>query len=63
MPDICMCRGVNCPLKEDCYRYTREPNPYRQAYFDVIPAKIEVSVSSQRIFADCEYFLSNRENK
>jgi hypothetical protein len=33
MPDITMCEGKDCPLKEDCYRYTAIPNEYRQSYF------------------------------
>jgi hypothetical protein len=33
MPDITMCEGKDCPLKEDCYRYTAKPNEYRQSYF------------------------------
>ena len=32
-----MCNGENCPLKENCYRYTAEPNPYRQSYFKTPP--------------------------
>lgn len=26
---ICMCTG-NCPIREYCYRYMKEPNPYGQ---------------------------------
>ena len=33
MPDITMCEGKDCPLKETCYRYTATPNEYRQSYF------------------------------
>ena len=33
MPDITMCKGENCPMKENCYRYTAEPNEYHQSYF------------------------------
>lgn len=32
MPDISMCKNSKCPLREDCYRFTAEPNPWRQAY-------------------------------
>jgi len=34
MPDISMCNNQECPLKEKCYRYKAEPNPYRQSYGD-----------------------------
>lgn len=32
MPDISMCENKDCPLRNDCYRFIAEPNPYRQAY-------------------------------
>lgn len=33
MPDISMCKGKHCPLKESCHRYTAKPNEFRQSYF------------------------------
>ena len=33
MPDITMCEGKDCPLKETCYRYTAKPSEFRQSYF------------------------------
>jgi hypothetical protein len=36
MPDISMCKGEDCPLKETCYRYTAESSDY-QAYFTEVP--------------------------
>ena len=33
MPDITMCKGKDCPLKETCYRYTAEADMYYQSYF------------------------------
>lgn len=32
MTDISMCLGVDCPIKEKCYRFKAVPNPYRQTY-------------------------------
>ncbi len=32
MPDISMCVGNDCPLKETCYRYKAKPCEY-QTYF------------------------------
>jgi hypothetical protein len=29
MPDITMCKNNNCPMKNDCYRYTAIPNAYQ----------------------------------
>ena len=31
MPDISMCNGGECPLKETCYRFKATPNTH-QAY-------------------------------
>ena len=38
MPDITMCKGTNCPLKEKCYRFTAKADEY-QSYFNEIPLK------------------------
>jgi hypothetical protein len=37
MPDISMCKNVNCPLKENCVRFLADPNPHWQAYGDFQP--------------------------
>ena len=42
MPDITMCKGDGCPVKETCYRYTAKPNEYRQSYFVEVPYKDDV---------------------
>lgn len=39
MPDITMCEGTGCPVKESCYRFTAEPNEFRQSYFATPPFK------------------------
>lgn len=36
MPDISMCWGKDCPLKEECYRYLAKPSE-RQAYLCTPP--------------------------
>lgn len=33
MADITMCFGKHCALRETCYRYKANRNPYRQSYF------------------------------
>jgi hypothetical protein len=33
MPDISMCQGKDCPLKETCYRFKAKPNELYQSYF------------------------------
>jgi hypothetical protein len=51
--------GTQCPMRDDCYRYTREPNPFRQSYFLVAP--LIASEGEQRIFYVCEDFTTNKE--
>ena len=50
MPDISMCEGGMCPIKETCYRFTADPSEYMQSYFGNPPFK-EVDGSSE-----CEYY-------
>ena len=33
MPDITMCSGKNCEIKNECYRYRAIPNEFRQSWF------------------------------
>ena len=37
MPDITMCTGENCNVKEQCHRFTATPTPGWQAYFIAHP--------------------------
>lgn len=32
MPDIAMCTGDGCPMKETCYRFKAEPDPLWQSW-------------------------------
>jgi len=34
MPDITMCSGKDCPLKETCYRYKAEPSDYQSYWLE-----------------------------
>ena len=43
MADIKKCKGTNCPIKQNCYRYTAKEDEFYQAYFDVPPIKNDVS--------------------
>ena len=52
MADICMCKGTNCPVKENCYRFTAKADEY-QSYFVDAPIKD----------GKCEYYWGeNAEN-
>lgn len=46
MPDITMCTGEKCPLKQICYRYTAKPSRF-QSYF------VESPVDDD---GECKYF-------
>lgn len=37
MPDITMCSNVNCPVREQCYRYRAKPDEHWQSYSDFEP--------------------------
>ena len=50
MPDITMCQGGKCTIKEECYRYKAKPSEYRQSYFAEPPFKKKMDGTS------CEYF-------
>ena len=51
MPDISMCKGEDCLLKNECYRYTATPSEY-QSYF-VDPPYIE---------DECEFFWGKQSS-
>jgi hypothetical protein len=51
MPDISMCSGEKCPLKENCYRFLAIPNEFRQSYFMNPPYNHQTN--------ECEYFWDN----
>jgi hypothetical protein len=47
MPDITMCRGNGCEIKDNCYRHKAEPSEFRQSWFMEPPFDTE---------SECEYF-------
>ncbi len=54
MPDITMCSGENCPLKEKCYRYKATPW-CGQSYFVEIPYNHNEN--------SCEYFWGKKRKE
>lgn len=50
MPDISKCNGIDCPLKNNCYRYIAIASEY-QAYFMHPPYDEEKN--------ECKYFWDN----
>lgn len=55
MPDISMCEGQGCPLKDTCYRHTATPSSYLQAYFCDPPYDKEEKT--------CTFYWDNTEYK
>lgn len=51
MPDITMCEGTNCIVKEKCKRFYSTPSDYTQSYFVQIPFIIKNDIFS------CEFYL------
>jgi hypothetical protein len=39
MPDIAMCDGKDCPMKDQCYRFRAIPHEIRQYYFALAPIR------------------------
>lgn len=54
MPDITMCKGDYCPIKENCYRFMAKPDAY-QSYFQDLPYYID-----EKNIPKCEYFVELR---
>ena len=54
MPDITMCKGEGCGIKEDCYRHTAKANEHWQTYFTESPCSQKMGGTA------CEYFTPNR---
>lgn len=54
MPDICMCKGKNCPIKDKCYRHTASP-AFWQSWF--------VGSHYNKKAGECQYFIERRNNK
>ncbi len=58
MPDITLCRGDNCQMKNTCHRYLAKPFEFRQSYFMKPPIEI---VEGE---AKCKYYWEvNKKEK
>ena len=58
MPDITMCEGTDCPLRDNCYRYTATPTPERQSYFVAVPYSLHrdecLDYHPRRVTINCQ---------
>jgi len=57
MPNTVLCKGLECPLKEYCYRFTSEPSVYQQSYFVTPPFYEEDDGKT----LGCKKFLGNKK--
>jgi hypothetical protein len=55
MPDISMCPGGACKLKEICYRFKATPSKYMQSYFMEPPFTVTERMSGQS--TECQHFI------
>lgn len=56
MADITKCKGNECPLKNECYRFKANANDPWQSYFTTIPY-VEVPNAKEPY---CQYFWKMR---
>ena len=60
MPDIVKCQNSDCPLKEQCYRWTSEPSEFLQAYNRFEPETVEKTIHGKKsviVETKCEMFI------
>ena len=50
MPDISMCKGINCPLRIRCYRHTAPQSKY-QSWIGEVPYDHKLN--------SCDYYVPN----
>lgn len=55
MPDITMCNGNGCPLKDTCWRHTAKPSEFRQSYF--------VNPPYDKKEKKCKYYWNDEQNR
>lgn len=55
MSDISKCNGMNCPVKDRCFRFLAPSHPYRQWY-------VGISSTEAATGEDCHMFWNVRGN-
>lgn len=65
MPDIAMCKGGNCLLRLNCYRYTAKAEELGQTYFADPPYKLSMMLDDDSHIGvatlTCAHFWNNKE--
>jgi|688.fasta_scaffold544102_1 hypothetical protein len=59
MADITKCTGVNCPIRNDCKRYTSESNMLSQSFFTNPPHVFDDSFTPPKF--SCDMFHSENQ--
>ena len=59
MADIAMCKPIDCPIKEQCYRYTAPESKFWQSYFTEQPGKYQNPSKPKIEEFKCEYYWEN----
>jgi len=54
MPDITMCKGGTCGIKETCYRFKVKPNEFRQSYFTNTPFEVKNGKVECRYYSETD---------
>ena len=54
MADITKCKGIGCPIKDDCYRYTAKDSGFMQSWFldNNVGEKTKKSFKSEYYWGD-----------
>jgi hypothetical protein len=58
MADITKCKGLNCPLKETCYRYSAKESDYNQTWF--LAGNVGISKDDE---FECVYYWPNKKRE
>lgn len=61
MPDITMCKGTDCPIKNQCHRFIAEPDVY-QSYFVGIPGAYEPTLDGKSQWK-CDMFWGRQSTE
>lgn len=59
MSDITKCTGLNCPIKESCYRFYSTPDSMNQSWFIGVPGKWDAE--DDQPFFDCEMYSGSSQ--
>ena len=63
MPDISMCKGLDCPNKTNCYRFMAEAEPLGQSFFSDPPFTLKFEDDNEYPIFKCDYYWPLNKNK